>query len=111
LVRKAGIEPYPGNRLLEKRPLRDGRGITVFRRYGRWRYDTISRLPGILTPAVLDRLCAVGGAMIVYLHIGPSGDETPQNLRDGMKAMEQVAARVFDGSLQVLRTVDLLERE
>jgi hypothetical protein len=110
LVRKAGIEPYPGNRQLEKRPLRDGREILAFRRYGRWRFDTIALLPGILTPDVLDRLTAAGGTMIVYLHIGPSADETSERLRLGMKAMDDVARRVRDGSLQVLRTVDLLER-
>jgi hypothetical protein len=110
LVRKAGIEPYPGNRQVESRALRDGREIDVFRRYGRWRFDTISRLPAILAPAVLDQLSASGGTMVVYLHIGPSGDETPQNLRDGMKSMDDVARRVKEGSLEVLRTVDLLDR-
>ncbi|MBI3855825.1 MAG: hypothetical protein HY293_09065 [Planctomycetes bacterium] len=110
LVRKAGIEPYPGNRQVERRTLRDGREMSVFRRYGRWRFDTISRLPAMLAPAVLDRLAASGGSMIVYLHIGPSGDETPENLGAGMKALDDVARRVRDGSLEVLRTVDLLER-
>ena len=110
LVRKAGIEPYRGNRLLERRALRDGREVNVFRRYGRWRFDTVSRLPAILAPAVLDRLTASGGAMIVYLHIGPSADETPENFRSGMKALDDVARRVREGSLTVARTVDLLER-
>lgn len=110
LVRKSGIEPYAGNRLVERRPLRDGRDMLVFRRYGRWRFDTISRLPAILTSAVLDRLAGVGGAMIVYLHIGPSTDETPDTLRAGMKALDDVARRVREGSLVVLRTVDLLDR-
>ena len=109
LVRKAGIEPYRGNRLVEHRKLRDGRDIAVFRRYGRWRFDTISRLPEILTPAVLDRLVASGGAMVVYLHIGPSGDETPDRLAAGMKALDEVARRVREGTLRLARTVDLLE--
>jgi hypothetical protein len=109
LVRKAGIEPYAGNRLVERRTLRDGREMAVFRRYGRWRFDTISRLPEIVTPAVLDRLVASGGAMIVYLHIGPSGDETPERLSAGMKALDEVAHRVREGTLRVARTVDLLE--
>jgi hypothetical protein len=81
-----------------------------FRRYGRWRFDTISALPGILTPPVLDRLEETGGSMIVYLHIGPSADETPERLQYGMKALEDVARRVREGRLQVLRTVDLLAR-
>jgi hypothetical protein len=110
LVRKAGIEPYPGNRLVERRRLRDGREILAFRRYGRWRFDTISLLPEILTDPVLDRLEASGGSMIVYLHIGPSGDETPERLRGGMKAMDGVARRVKEGRLQVLKTVDLLTK-
>ncbi|MBV8879169.1 MAG: hypothetical protein JO332_04305 [Planctomycetaceae bacterium] len=110
LVRKAGIEPYPGNRLLERRTLRDGREILAFRRYGRWRFDTISRLPEILTVSVLDRLVASGGSMIVYLHIGPSADETPERLRAGMTSLEPVARRVREGSLQVLKTVDLLAK-
>lgn len=110
LVRKAGIEPYRGNRQVEKRTLRDGREILAFRRYGRWRFDTIALLPRILTPAVLDKLTAGGGLMIVYLHIGPSGDETPERLRLGMKAMDDVARRVREGTLQVLKTVDLLDR-
>lgn len=110
LVRKAGIEPYRGNGLLERRPLRDGREMVLFRRYGRWRFDTISRLPAILTPSVLERLAASGGTMIVYLHIGPSGDETPENLRAGMKAMDDVARRVRQGTLSVMRTADLLEK-
>ncbi len=110
LVRKAGIEPYPGNRQVEKRALRDGREILAFRRYGRWRFDTIALLPEILTAPVLDKLAATGGMMIVYLHIGPSGDETAERLRAGMKAMDDVARRVREGSLQVLKTVDLLER-
>ncbi len=109
LVRKAGIVPYPGNRLVERRALRDGREVMVFRRYGRWRFDTISRLPRILTPGVLDRLVASGGAMIVYLHIGPSADETPELLRAGMKALDDVARRAREGALRVARTVDLLE--
>lgn len=110
LVRKAGIEPYAGNALIERRLLRDGGEITVFRRYGRWRFDTISRLPTILAPGVLDRLTALGGMMIVYLHIGPSGDETPDNLCAGVKALDEVAKRRQEGSLEVLRTIDLLER-
>jgi len=110
LVRKAGIEPYPGNRLVERRPLRDGREILKFRRYGRWRFDTVSRLPAILAPEVLDRLVASRGTMVVYLHIGPSVDETPDTLRAGMKALDDVARRVRSGSLRVERTVDLLER-
>jgi hypothetical protein len=110
LVRKAGIDPYPGNRLIERRILRDGREILSFRRYGRWRFDTISRLPEILTDPVLDRLEANGGSMIVYLHIGPSGDETPERLRAGMKAMDAVARRVNEGKLKVLKTVDLLAK-
>ncbi len=108
LVRKAGIEPYSGNRQVERRPLRDGREILTFRRYGRWRFDTVSLLPEILTEPVLDRLTSSGGSMIVYLHIGPSADETPDRLRAGMKAMDAVARRVREGRLQVLRTVDLL---
>jgi len=110
LVRKAGIEPYPGNRLIERRKLRDGREILAFRRYGRWRFDTISRLPEILTGTALDRLAANGGSMIVYLHIGPSDDETPERLCAGMKAMDTVARRVQEGRLQVLKTVDLLAK-
>lgn len=109
LVRKANIEPFSGNRLMERRTLRDGREMAVFRRYGRWRFDTISRLPAILTREALDRLAASNGAMVVYLHIGPSADETPDNLRAGMKAMDDVARRVREGSLRVLKTVDLLE--
>jgi hypothetical protein len=110
LVRKIGMEPYDHNRLLEPLVLRDGRRVLSFRRYGRWRFDTISALPGILTPPVLDRLEETGGSMIVYLHIGPSADETPERLQYGMKALEDVARRVREGRLQVLRTVDLLAR-
>ena len=108
LVRKAGIEPYPGNHLVERRKLRDGRQILTFRRYGRWRFDTISRLPEILTAPVLDRLAETGGSMVVYLHIGPSGDETPERLYAGMKALDDVARRVREGRLRVMKTVDLL---
>lgn len=109
LVRKAGIEPYAGNRQVERRKLRDGREILAFRRYGRWRFDTISLLPEILTETVLDRLVASGGSMIVYLHIGPSADETPERLRAGMMAMDAVARRVKENRLRVLKTVDLLK--
>jgi hypothetical protein len=98
------------NRLVDRRTLRDGREMSVFRRYGRWRFDTISRLPAILSRDVLDRLAASNGTMIVYLHIGPSGDETPEALRAGIKALDDVARRVKDGTLQVLKTVDLLDR-
>jgi hypothetical protein len=110
LVRKAGIEPYSGNRLVERRPLRDGRTILTFRRYGRWRFDTISLLPEILSESVLDRLESGGGSIIVYLHIGPSADETPERLAAGMKVLDAVARRVKDGTLQVLKTVDLLAK-
>lgn len=110
LVRKSGIEPYAGNRLIERRRLRDGRELLMFRRYGRWRFDTIAVLPEILTEAVLDRLVSTRGSMIVYLHIGPSGDERPERFRAGMKAMDAVARRVREGTLEVLKTVDLLER-
>ena len=110
LVRKIGMEPYDHNRLLEPLVLRDGRRVQSFRRYGRWRFDTISVLPEILTSAALDRLEATGGSMVVYLHIGPSPDETPERLRNGMKALDGIARRVREGKLQVLRTVDLLAR-
>jgi hypothetical protein len=110
VVRRMGIEPYDGNRLIEPHVLQDGRRVLAFRRYGRWRFDTLSRLPEILSVPVLDRLAAVGGAMIAYLHIGPSVDETPERLRNGMKALDEVARRVREGSLQVLRTADLLAR-
>ena len=110
LVRKLGMEPYGHNRLLEPLALRDGRSVLSFRRYGRWRFDTISALPEILTAPALDRLAETGGSMIVYLHIGPSADETPERLRNGVKALEDVARRVREGRLQVLRTVDLLAR-
>jgi hypothetical protein len=110
LVRKAGIEPYGGNRLVERRALRDGREVLAFRRYGRWRFDTIAALPEILSEAVLDRLVASGGSMVVYLHIGPSADETPERLRAGMKALDAAARRVRDGRLEVFKTVDLLAR-
>lgn len=110
LVRKLGFEPFEGNRLVERRTLRDGRPVLAFRRYGRWRHDTISRLPSILAPAVLDRLVAAGGAMVVYLHIGPSADETPQNFRAGMKALDDVARRYAEKTLWVARTIDLLRR-
>ena len=109
LVRKLGIVPYPGNRLVESRTLRDGRPILAFRRYGRWRHDTIARLPSILSREVLDRLVETGGRMIVYLHIGPSPDETPENFQAGMKALDEVARRVGEKTLVVARTVDLLE--
>jgi hypothetical protein len=109
LVRITGIEPFSGNRLLERRLLRDGREVQVFRRYGRWRFDTISRLPSILAPEVLDALTASGGVMVVYLHIGPSSDETPVTLREGMKTLDAVARRSYEGTLRVLKTVDLLE--
>jgi hypothetical protein len=111
LVRKANIEPFAGNRLVERKTLRDGREISVFRRYGRWRFDTISRLPAILSRDVLDRLVASGGTMVVYLHIGPSSDETPDLLRAGMKVMDEVARRAGEGSLRVLKTVDLLDQQ
>jgi len=110
LVRKANIEPFAGNRLVERRALRDGREISVFRRYGRWRFDTISRLPSILSRDVLDRLVASGSSMIVYLHIGPSTDETPNSLHAGMKVLDDVARRAREGSLRVLKTVDLLDQ-
>jgi hypothetical protein len=108
LVRKLGFEPYAGNRLVEARVLRDGRRTLAFRRYGRWRHDTISRLPSILAPEILDRLEASGGAMIVYLHIGPSSDETAETFRAGMRSLEDVARRVAEKSLWVARTSDLL---
>jgi len=111
VVRQVNIEPFAGNQLAERRPLRDGREMSVFRRYGRWRFDTISRLPSILTREVLDRLSASGGTMIVYLHIGPSPDETPENLRAGMKALDDIARRVREGSLRVLKTADLLDQQ
>jgi hypothetical protein len=109
-VRKLGIEPYAGNSLVEQRRLRDGREVRTFRRYGRWRFDTISRLPVILSSRVLDRLVHVGGAMAVYLHIGPSADETPENFRAGLRTLDEVARRFRDKTLGVARTADLLER-
>lgn len=110
LVRKFGFEPYAGNDLIERRTLRDGRNVICFRRYGRWRHDTISRLPSILTPSTLDRLETSGGAMIVYLHIGPSVDETPENFATGLKVLDDVAQRHRQGTLEVVRTADLLRR-
>jgi hypothetical protein len=109
VARRLGLEPYAGNRLVEPATLADGRPILAFRRYGRWRVDTVAQLPRILAPAVLDRLQAVGGRMVVYLHIGPSADETPATFRDGLRTLDAVAARVKAGTLRVLRTVDLLD--
>ena len=48
--------------------------------------------------------------MIVYLQIGPSADETTESLGAGMKALDDVARRVREGSLRMERTVDLLDR-
>jgi len=107
-VRKLGFEPYPGNALLRREALGDGRNVWTFVRYGRWRHDTVSRLPSILSSATLDRLVASGGVMVVYLHIGPSGDETPETLAAGMRTLDDVARRHREGSLWVARTADLL---
>ncbi len=107
-VRALGFEPYRSNRLVERRTLRDGRTMLAFRRYGRWRHDTISRLPSILSSRTLDALVSSGGAMVVYLHIGRSADETPQNFRDGMKTLDDVARRFAEKTLWVARTADLL---
>lgn len=109
VARKLGVPPYAGNRLVDARELRDGRSVLAFRRYGRWREDTIAMLPRILSPSTLDRLQAVGGRLIVYLHIGPSAGETPEDFRMGLKTLDDVAFRVKAGKLRVLRTVDLLE--
>ena len=108
-ARKLGFPPFAGNRLVERHLLADGRPLLAFRRYGRWRVDTVAQLPRILTAPVLDRLQAVGGRMIVYLHIGPSADETPETFRQGLTTLDAVAARVKAGTLRLLRTVDLLD--
>ena len=108
LAGRLGVLSYPGNALFVPRRFRDGRDVRSFRRYGRWRFDTVSRLPEILSASVLDRLEAAGGAMLVYLHIGPSADETPERLRAGLKAMDEVARRAKEGRLRVMRTADLL---
>ena len=110
IVRKVGLVPYEGNRLVEQKRVRDGREFFVFHRYGRWRFDTISKLPEILTEPVLDRLVESGGVMIVYLHIGPSADETPENLRAGLKTLDGVARRFQEKKLWVAKTSDLLTR-
>ena len=104
-----GILPYEGNALFVPRRFRDGREVRTFRRYGRWRHDTVARLPSILSARVLDRLESSGGAMVVYLHVGPSADETPENFQAGLKSMDEVARRVREGRLRVLRTADLLK--
>jgi hypothetical protein len=109
-VRRLGVEPYPGNALLRPARLRDGRKVWTFLRYGRWRRDTISLLPEILSGETLDRLIASRGAMVVYLHIGPSKDETPERLAAGLRALEEVARRYRAGELWVARTADLLAR-
>ncbi|HXG61655.1 MAG TPA: hypothetical protein VNO22_09780 [Planctomycetota bacterium] len=109
-VRRLGVEPYPGNALLRPARLRDGREVLTFLRYGRWRRDTISLLPEILSAETLDRLVASRGAMVVYLHIGPSRDETPERLAAGLRALEDVARRYRAGELWVARTADLLAR-
>ena len=110
LVWRLGVEPYSGNKLLERRRLRDGREVRTFRRYGRWRFDTIARIPEILSTPVLDRLVEVGGVMAVYVHIGPSADETPENYRAGLKTLDDVARRFREKTLWVARTADLLAR-
>jgi hypothetical protein len=109
-VRKLGLEPYPGNALLDKETLGDGREIFTFLRYGRWRRDTLTHLPALLSAETLDRLVASGGAMIVYLHIGPPVDETPATFDAGLRAMDGVARRFREGALWVARTADLLAR-
>lgn len=108
LVRKLNVEPMNGNRLAVPCRMRDGRTIRTFRRYGTWRNDTIAHLPEILSPAVLDRLIESQGAMIVYLHIGPSEDETPASFVAGLHALREVERRRRDRALWVAKTSDLL---
>jgi hypothetical protein len=111
LVRRLNVEPFRDNRLLFPWRLRDGRPVWRFLRYGRWRFDTISRLPHILPLRVLDALEESGGAMIVYLHIGPSRDETPEDYRAGLRALDEVARRFRERkTLWVARTSDVLRQ-
>lgn len=110
IVRKLRVEPFQGNALVYPARLRDGRPILAFRRFGRWRYDTISRLPWILDSDTLDRLVDTGGAMIVYLHIGPSADETAENFRAGMQSLRALAERFRERAIWVAKTSDLLDR-
>jgi hypothetical protein len=109
-VRRLDLEPYRGNELVEPRSLGDGSRILAFRRHGRWRRDTVSLLPEILSAAVLDRLVETGGVMVLYLHIGPSRDETPESFQAGLRAMQEAARRVAGGGLRLERTSDLLAR-
>jgi hypothetical protein len=108
LVRKLNIEPMSDNRLLRPAVMRDGRTVWTFRRYGLWRRDTISQLPRILSPDVLDRLVESRGMMTVYLHIGRSADETPENFVRGLQALREVERRYRDRALWVAKTSDLL---
>lgn len=99
------LEPFPGNALLRRRALRDGSEVFTFLRHGRWRFDTISVLPRLLSPAVLDELASRGGSMALYLHIGPSRDETRESFQAGLEALRDVARRP---EIRMLRTADLL---
>lgn len=104
-VRKLNLQPFQGNRLTEPLTLRDGSGVLKFRRFGRWRVDTISDLPELLSPDTLDALSEKGGTLALYLHIGPSRGETPESFRAGLRTLEAVARRK---EIRVMKTSELL---
>ncbi|HEX7344820.1 MAG TPA: hypothetical protein VF398_11175, partial [bacterium] len=90
------------NRLIRLGRLRDGGDYYEMLRYGDFRLDGSDHLPQLLTARLLRRLVDVGGACLLYMHLGkgrPSPD-VPFS-KESYQALERLAQWAQSGDIWV----------
>ena len=90
------------NRLIRLKRFRDGGNFYEMLRYGDFRLDGSDYLPQLLTAKFLRRLVEVGGACLLYMHLGkgrPSA-EVPFS-KESYQALERLAQWARSGDIWV----------
>ncbi|TKJ41545.1 hypothetical protein CEE37_02990 [candidate division LCP-89 bacterium B3_LCP] len=93
------------NKLISPVRLRDGTQAYQMLRYGYYDKDGSDSLPDLITSKNLRRLVDIGGAMLLYVHLGkgrPSA-ETPFS-PESYRALERLSHYAYDGDIWVTTT-------
>lgn len=90
------------NSLLKPVILRDGSTVYELLRYGSFDKGGSDYLPELLSPKILRRLVEVGGAMLLYTHLG-KGRSSPEKpfSAEAYQALSRLAYRARDGDIWV----------